>query len=275
MNERHTYTQKELNELITNVAAFHLSFDVVAQKLSDAQFQSIQIRHIDLYSTEIRNSDFTNCSFAYCSFDHVVFVNCKFTQSAFYMSRINSSNFRCCEFSQCDFKLSYMSCTTLSTDCRITKCTACNSKFEYNPMTLEQYKNLRTIRCDKTRTQHDTEYTFGKILTKSIIGYKKAIIRPFMTLQEALITLEIPVGAIVFQPNNFKCRTNIAKVIRITNLGETDILKEAQSWFDSSFIYYAGETIICDDFKLNNSIECASGIHFFLDKESALNYNFS
>lgn len=276
MNERHEYTQIEFNKLLKTVATVQTASDSFAQKLSNASFRSMNIRYIELHSKEIHNSEFESCSIIHCDFHDVTFTDCTFRNVSFYLSGIISSIFKNCVFSHCEFKLSNVSYTTLSTDSRIIQCTARYSKFELNVMSADQHNNIRMSQCVRTHSQYDNEYTFGKILTETIIGYKKAILVSTTSFQEVLITLEIPKGAIVFQPNNYKCRTNIAKVVRIANLSETFTeFEEAHSRFDTAFIYHVGETITCNDFSLNNTRECAEGIHFFLDKESALNYNWS
>lgn len=274
MNERHTYSQTEFNELLKTVVTFPTASDSFVQNLSNSRFISMDIQHIDVNSKEIHNSEFEHCSIIHCNFYAVTFTDCTFTNVSFHLSDIISSIFKNCVFSNCEFKLSKVSYTTLSIESSITKCTASYSKFEFNNMSADQHNNIRMFQCVRTRTPYDNEYTFGKILTETIIGYKKAIIVS-TTFQEALIKLEIPKGAIVFQPNNYKCRTNIAKVLCISNLSETFTDLIARSWYDSTFMYHVGETINCNDFELNNTIECAEGIHFFLDKESALNYNWS
>lgn len=276
MNERYEYTQTEFNNLLKTVATFPTAFDDFVKKLSNASFMHLNIRHIyDLNSKEIHNSNFEYCSIIHCDVYDVVFTNCIFTNTTFYMSSIASSKFNKCVFSHCDFKMTNMNYVTLSADSSVTECIAHCSKFEHATMTFDQRKNIRMSQCIRTHSPNDNEYTFGKILTQPLIGYKKAIVVSHSFRIGVLIKLEIPKGAIVFQPNYYKCRTNTAKVLRITNLGETADYEKACSWYDSKFMYHVGETIACNDFNLNNTRECAEGIHFFLDKESALNYNWS
>ena len=81
-----------------------------------------------------------------------------------------------------------------------------------------------------------------------------------------VITAEIPAGAIVFCINGKKCRTNRAK---ITDMGGREIL---HSQHDNSFEYTLGKEIEIDDFNLMYNVECASGFHFFENREEAENY---
>ena len=99
----------------------------------------------------------------------------------------------------------------------------------------------------------------GIILEEPMIGYKKC--------HTHIVTLEIPVGAIVFSINNGKCRTNRAKVLTIS-----DGLDEVASNWDDKFIYSIGEEKTIKDFDMMYNIECSTGIHFFRTKEETENY---
>ena len=99
----------------------------------------------------------------------------------------------------------------------------------------------------------------GRILTEPMTGYKK-------TRECEVITAEIPAGAIVFCINGKKCRTNKAK---ITDMGGRKVL---HSKFDKSFEYRLGQEIEIEDFNLMYNVECASGVHFFENREDAENY---
>ena len=103
------------------------------------------------------------------------------------------------------------------------------------------------------------KYRLGRILKEPITGYKK-------TAEGVVIKAEIPAGAIVFCINGKKCRTNRAK---ITDMGGREIL---HSQHDNSFEYTLGKEIEIDDFNLMYNVECASGFHFFENREEAENY---
>ena len=102
------------------------------------------------------------------------------------------------------------------------------------------------------------EYRKGKILTKDIIGYKKC-------MNDVIVTLLIPRGAIVFSVNGGKCRTNRAKVIAI------DGADRAYSIY-KYMTYYVGDEFNIYDFDLQYNEECAPGIHFFMTRSEAENY---
>ena len=100
---------------------------------------------------------------------------------------------------------------------------------------------------------------FGKVLDSPLTGYKT-------TLENVVITVEIPAGAIVFCINGNKYRANRAK---ITDMAGYEIL---HSHYDPRFEYRLGQEIEIKDFNLMYNIECASGFHFFRTRKEAKNY---
>lgn len=92
-----------------------------------------------------------------------------------------------------------------------------------------------------------------------------------------LIKLEIPEDAKRSSaPHRRKCRCNKAKVLEIVTLdkGEPteEFINEAYSIYNPFFIYKVGEEVSVDNFCEDRMMECAPGIHFFMEKEEALRY---
>ena len=102
--------------------------------------------------------------------------------------------------------------------------------------------------------------------TGSFIGYKKANVH--------IVKLEIPSDARRCSATGRKCRCDKAKVLSIQFLDE-DIPcddKEVASNFDRSFIYRVGEIVEEPEFDENRWNECAKGIHFFINRQEAVEY---
>ena len=119
--------------------------------------------------------------------------------------------------------------------------------------------NLHGATLYYTDIQHTdgNQFRKGKILSESIIGYKKC-------KDDIIVTLEIPRGAIVFSINGSKCRTNKAKVISIDGADRAYSSRQYMS-------YYIGDEINIYNFNCEYNIECAEGVHFFMTKEEAEN----
>ena len=99
----------------------------------------------------------------------------------------------------------------------------------------------------------------------SFIGWKRA--------DGYIVKLEIPEDAKRSSGTGEKCRCSKARVLSIENKdGTPSGVSEVRSDFDTVFIYKVGETVIVDDFDDNRFNECAPGIHFFMNRNSAVVY---
>lgn len=108
------------------------------------------------------------------------------------------------------------------------------------------------------------------------LEFSKERIRRKGTNLYALVKLEIPAGAkIVRCLFSKKCRTDIAKVVSITSLDEKETYDFAMSWYNPQVNYIVGETIRPDYFDRDPTQSCSFGIHFFEDKQDAIDYNFN
>ena len=71
-----------------------------------------------------------------------------------------------------------------------------------------------------------------------------------------------------------KCRCSEAKVLAIETLdGKDDGTTRVRSNWDHNFVYEVGEQIIVANFDEDRRNECAPGIHFFITRQEAVDYN--
>lgn len=96
------------------------------------------------------------------------------------------------------------------------------------------------------------------------VGWKKCFGRK-------LVKLLIPADARRSSALGKRCRCDRAQVLDITDMNGNH-METAFSSYDHSFIYRKGETVSVPDFDEDRFNECAPGIHFFMDKMSAMNY---
>ena len=97
------------------------------------------------------------------------------------------------------------------------------------------------------------------------IGFKKA--------HGYIVVLEIPEDAKRCSSTGRKCRCNKAKVLEIQNLDGTRADIDAiNSDYDHSFLYTVGEVVTVDDFDEDRWNECSTGIHFFINRQEAVDY---
>ena len=131
--------------------------------------------------------------------------------------------------------------------------------------------DLGNVKLDSANLQHteipDQYKIKGEMLTQDIIGYKKCI----NGINDIIVTLKIPRGAIVFSINNAKCRTNKVIVLDIEDMDGNKVDRAFSIY--NCMSYYVGDEITDYTFNCQYNIECSNGIHFFRTKKEAENYN--
>ena len=130
--------------------------------------------------------------------------------------------------------------------------------------------NLRDsdLRCADLIGIKTNIYTIGYNLAcpekGSFVAYKKA--------NGCIVELLILEDSKRSSATTVKCRCDKAKVLDIENIKTGLKVMEVRSNYDSKFIYRVGEIVSVDNFDDDRWNECAPGIHFFMNKESAINY---
>ena len=101
--------------------------------------------------------------------------------------------------------------------------------------------------------------------TGAFIGYKKT--------SGYILKIEILQDARRSSSSSRKCRCDKAKVLEIQNLyGDIANVKEVKSDYDKNFIYRLGEIVEEPNFCEDRWNECAEGIHFFINRQEAVEY---
>ena len=99
----------------------------------------------------------------------------------------------------------------------------------------------------------------------AFIGWKK--------IKNCLIKLEIPEDAKRSSATTRKCRCDKAKVLDITHLTTNEPITEVTNTsYSPEITYKVGEMVYPDEFDDNRWEECSNGIHFFINKQDAINY---
>ena len=128
--------------------------------------------------------------------------------------------------------------------------------------------NLKNANISYAKINANTkiDYPIACSETGSFIGYKKAG-------YEYIVKLQICGDAKRSSATTKKCRCSKALVLSIENIDGSDSgLQEIESDFDSRFVYRVGEIAEVFDFDDNRWDECAPGIHFFMDRQDAVEY---
>ena len=99
----------------------------------------------------------------------------------------------------------------------------------------------------------------------AFIGWKK--------VGNCLVMLEIPEDARRCSCTSQKCRCDKAKVLGITNLDTNESVSDIENTtYSPAVTYVVGEMVYPDSFDENRWNECSHGIHFFINKQNAIDY---
>ena len=128
--------------------------------------------------------------------------------------------------------------------------------------------NLTGTNLDGTNLDGATNVPFIPFACPSdgaFIGWKK--------VNNHLIMLEIPADAKRCSCTSQKCRCDKARVLGITNLATDESVSEIKNTsYSPAITYVVGEMVYPDSFDENRWNECSHGIHFFINKQNAINY---
>ena len=113
--------------------------------------------------------------------------------------------------------------------------------------------------------------------TGAFVGFKKVrLYSPDETkAQDVIVELEILADALRSSATGRKCRCDKAKVLSITTLDGVAVGADAgtvHSSYNPQFEYRVGEIVTEPNFCEDRWEECAPGIHFFINRQEAVEY---
>ena len=89
-----------------------------------------------------------------------------------------------------------------------------------------------------------------------------------------IIKLEVPEDAKRSSATSKKCRCSKAMVLEIIDLRTGENVAEVVNTMYALCTYTVGEMVFPDSFDENRWNECSHGIHFFIDRDDAVNYYY-
>ena len=128
---------------------------------------------------------------------------------------------------------------------------------------------LRGANLDEyTKIENDTLNKYFPIAcpdTGGFVGWKKC-------RNDRIVKLFIPEDAKRSSAFGRKCRCDKALVLDVQDLEGNSLDETAYSWFSQFFNYTKGQEVSVADFNEDRKQECSSGIHFFITRQEAVNY---
>ena len=166
------------------------------------------------------------------------------------------TNLRCVDLRYTDLRYTNLSHADLSYS-NLSNANLSNANLSNADLSSANLKDIKT-------NIHTIGYNLACPEEGSFIGYKKA--------NGCIVKLLILEDAKRSSATTSKCRCNKAKVLDIENIETGKKVNEINSNYDINFIYKVGEIASVDNFDNNRWNECSTGIHFFVNKENAINY---
>lgn len=234
-------------------------------ELTNIVCKNHNLSHANFYCAKIDHSSFDGCIFCHALFIKAILINVRF-----YMCDIQNAGFNYAKLYNTRFRISDLTFATF-TNASFDECNFYTS-YIGGIQDLATAKNVPNVpmACPDTG---------------SFIGWKKVFLSLDLEPSEpgciqkmvethGIAKLLIPEDARRSSATGRKCRCNKAKVLEIQDMNG-NILNNAiaRSFHDNDFIYITGKMITPTlPFEENRWEECASGIHFFITREEAVNY---
>ena len=218
--------------------------------LNDVNFYKSDLRGVDLRKTSLQHTNLSYADFREATLNDTYILNSNLAHADFgdaslvgaYISHSNltRADLECANFGWADFR---------SCNLRHANFKCCN--LLYANFVGAKYVPYIPLRCPSDG---------------AFIGWKR--------VKDVLIKLEIPADAKRSSATTNKCRCDKAKVLGFYDpLDEMELnITELVNDRYEECKYVKGEMVYSDYFDDNRWDECSHGIHFFINKQDAINY---
>ena len=238
-----TITQEEFDEMIESHEKWvkgHFFYD------------RLWLLNYNLSNLKIKNKDLQRIAIFDCLLNNAIFEDCNLKYIAIKDSKIINTNFMNCNFSNGEF---FGNCKFINSN--LSTCNIKNTDFDdsiFNNTIMPDYP----MTCPKQG---------------SFIAYKKVCdINDYY--KKYILKLEIPKDAKRSSAIGIRCRCDKAKVLEIQNLDGSIVksVNKVRSIYSDEFVYELSKTVEESNFDECRWHECAPGIHFFMNREAAVDY---
>ena len=226
--------------------------------LSYANLHYANLRDADLSYANLRDADL---SYADLSYADLSYADLRFAS-------IRGANLKGVDLSYADLSCADLRCANLS------YANLSNANLSYANLSNANLSNANLSNANLRGADLKGAKNLPYIPTTcpeagAFIGWKKAKTKR----RYVIVKLEIPASAKRSSATTRKCRCDKAKVLEIYNLdGVVSEERKCYSSYDNSFIYEVGKTVKIDDFDEDRWNECSQGIHFFMNRQEAIDY---
>jgi len=298
MEKLKTYTQEELNEILENhkkwlidnnqgnraylsgadlrganlIGAYLSGADLRGANLIGADFYEADLYEADLREAYLNEADLRRANLSRANLIGVDLSEADLRRANLYEADLSGADLRGADLREVDLRRANLRGVDLSeADLREADLRRANL-YEADLRRANLYeadlKEAYLRRADLREAKNIPFIPMACPDEGEFIGWKKAYIEN----HKALVKLKILEDSKRSSATGRKCRTDKAFVLSIIDLKENKECSEAISDYDNDFKYTVGEIVSVPNFDDNRFNECAPGIHFFINKEEALNY---
>jgi hypothetical protein len=261
-NGRAISCQDEVDEIIRKHHAWLQGNGGECADFSDCTIENILFNGVFLNEATFAGAVIKNCEF----------VDVRMHSTAIHTAIVDTVHFRNSDLSYANFHDTYFTKTTFDS-CRICKTVFSDAYFHScnfsdtvgEPILTDAGVDSSTIPFVPSVCPTDGAF----------IGWKKS-------KNGSIIKLLVPEDAKRCSGTSRKCRCDRAIVLEFQELDGTPItdIPRLASWYEPSFIYEVGKEIRSYDamrsdeygFDEDRFRTCSSGIHFFIDRQEAVNF---
>lgn len=244
---------------------------------SQADFSGASLAGIDFYCKLLDRANFysvtiTDCDFSGCSLHDTNFAASRLKQVKFIDARLSLSNFMSSYIDECNFSGANL-CGTVLYSSELRHCNFLDAKFENTCFQFCTARDLQNMPYLPMACPEEGAFVAWK--AGFLLHHKSITSFGLETTEPALIKLLIPADAKRSSSFGRKCRASKAKVLDIYHLNGSKCLEGAvvQSAWDSDFLYHVGDVVEPEEpFDEDRWVECSSGIHFFMNRQEAIDY---
>ncbi len=258
-------TQEQLNKIIENHQHYlnedidgweSMKADLSYKNLSELDLKEANLREANLIRANLRNADLSNADLGDADLNNADLRDSNLSNAYLRYANLSNTYLRYANLRKADLRNADLSKTDIyGADLKEANLLGTN---------LKNTNIVYAVISEYTKI----DYPIACPETGSFIGYKK-------TAYEKIVKLQVCKDAKRSSATTKKCRCSKALVLAIENMDGSDSgLQGIASIYDPSFIYRVGEIVEVSDFDDNRWNECAPGIHFFMDRQDAVEYEF-
>ena len=235
--------------------------DLKNANLYRVDLKNANLREVDLRNADLREADLRNANLYGANLNNADLSSADLNKAVLREADLRESNLSNADLRKADLRKADLSNADLG------EANIDGADLKEANLLGTNLKNTDIV-CAVISEDTKIDYPIACPETSSFIGYKKAV-------SEKIVKLQICKDAKRSSATAKKCRCSKALVLAIENMDGSDSgLQEIESHFDPCFIYRVGEIAEVYNFDNDRWRECASGIHFFMDRQDAVEYGF-